>query len=261
MPSVIAAFIVIAAALAPQPPPGLGDDPAKFDQLLDAAFAGRDTAFLDAVTADDMRFTNGAVPGGAVWNKRQFLDAARASTGLTRTVDAVQVEQHGDLAETVGRVRVVTVSPVRTESHIDFVRLYRHGPRGWQFVSHRTVREVEGARPTPSVESATGAQPTEPGVFRPGNGVTMPRLLHDVKPQYTSEAMQKRIQGMVLIECVVNTDGSVRDVKVVRSLDALYGLDEQAIEAAKQWRFAPGTRNGQPVPVMVSLEMTFTLGK
>jgi TonB family protein len=41
----------------------------------------------------------------------------------------------------------------------------------------------------------------------------------------------------------------------------LAGLDEEAIKAAKQWKFAPGTRNGEPVPVMVSIELTFTLGK
>jgi TonB family protein len=50
-------------------------------------------------------------------------------------------------------------------------------------------------------------------------------------------------------------------VKVTRSLDAVYGLDEAAIKAAKQWRFAPGTFNGQPVPVAISIEMAFTRAK
>jgi protein TonB len=89
----------------------------------------------------------------------------------------------------------------------------------------------------------------------------LPRLIKDVKPQYTSEAMRAKVQGAVLVECVVLTDGTVGDLKVVRSLDKVYGLDEEAIKAAKQWRFAPGTREGVPVPVLITIELTFTLGK
>jgi TonB family protein len=73
--------------------------------------------------------------------------------------------------------------------------------------------------------------------------------------------MRAKIQGGVLLECVVQTDGTVGDVRVLRSLDTTYGLDQEAIKAAKQWKFAPGTRNGEPVPVMVTIELTFTLGK
>jgi TonB family protein len=105
------------------------------------------------------------------------------------------------------------------------------------------------------------ASPPLAGVVRPGNGVTLPRIIREVKPQYTAEAMRAKIQGRVVLECVVQTDGTVGDVRVIRSLDATYGLDDEAIKAAKQWKFAPGTRNGEPVPVMVSIELTFTLGK
>ena len=97
------------------------------------------------------------------------------------------------------------------------------------------------------------------GVYRPGNGVNIPRVLREVKPQYTSDAMRAKVQGTVLLECIVQTDGSVGDVHVVRSLDSTFGLDQEAIKAAKQWRFAPGTRLGEPVPVLVTIELTFTL--
>ena len=97
------------------------------------------------------------------------------------------------------------------------------------------------------------------GVYRPGNGVTLPRVLHEVRPQYTSDAMRAKVQGTVLLECVVRPDGCVGDVQVVRSLDPTFGLDQQAIKAAKQWRFAPGTRLGAAVPVQITIELTFTL--
>ena len=97
------------------------------------------------------------------------------------------------------------------------------------------------------------------GVYRPGNGVTVPRLLHEEKPQYTSDAMRAKVQGTVLLECVVRPDGSITDVQVIRSLDPTFGLDQQAIAAARKWRFAPGTRLGEPVPVLITIELTFTL--
>ena len=85
------------------------------------------------------------------------------------------------------------------------------------------------------------------GAYRPGNGVETPRLLREVKPQYTAQAMRAKIQGEVLLECIVQPDGSVGNIRVVRSLDSAFGLDQEAIKAARQWRFAPGTRQGQPV--------------
>ena len=97
------------------------------------------------------------------------------------------------------------------------------------------------------------------GVYRPGSGVTTPRLIQQVKPQYTSEAMRAKIQGEVWLEAVVMPDGTVGKVEVVRSLDPVFGLDQEAIKAARQWRFVPGTHLGQPVAVLITISMTFTL--
>ena len=86
------------------------------------------------------------------------------------------------------------------------------------------------------------------GAYRPGNGVETPRLLREVKPQYTAPAMRAKIQGEVLLECVVQPDGTVGNIRVVRSLDSTFGLDQEAIIAARQWRFAPGTRTRRAGP-------------
>jgi protein TonB len=72
--------------------------------------------------------------------------------------------------------------------------------------------------------------------------------------------MRARIEGTVVVECVVRPDGTVGDVRVLKSLDTAYGLDEEAVKATRQWRFIPGARNGKPVPVLVTLELMFTLG-
>ena len=97
------------------------------------------------------------------------------------------------------------------------------------------------------------------GVYRPGGDVTTPRLLYDVPPRYTTEAKRAGIQGTVWLEVVVLPDGTVGDVEVTKSLDRVYGLDDQAIAAARNWRFAPGTRFGEPVAVLVGLELFFNL--
>ena len=97
------------------------------------------------------------------------------------------------------------------------------------------------------------------GVFRPGSGIEMPRLLQEVKPAYTAEAMRAKVQGTVMLECVVLADGTVGNIEVVKSLDATFGLDQEAVKAARQWRFQPGTRFGEPVAVLVTIEMSFTL--
>jgi len=98
-----------------------------------------------------------------------------------------------------------------------------------------------------------------PEVFVPGNGVSLPVVVTSVKPEYTEDAKRARIEGIVLLDSVVRQDGTVGEVSVVRSLDSTFGLDRQATDAMKGWRFKPGMKDGKPVAVRVQIEMTFTL--
>jgi len=84
-----------------------------------------------------------------------------------------------------------------------------------------------------------------------------PTQIRTVTPNYTTEGMRRKIQGAVLLDAVVLSNGKVGDVRVIYPLGA--GLDEQAVAAVKQWRFRPGTLDGKPVPVVVQAEMRFTL--
>lgn len=97
------------------------------------------------------------------------------------------------------------------------------------------------------------------GALPPGNGVTVPKVTREVKPKYTRLAMLAKVQGSVWIECVVQKDGTVGDAVVTQSLDRTFGLDQEALTAARQWQFTPGTRAGEPVPVIVTIELTFAL--
>jgi TonB family protein len=113
-------------------------------------------------------------------------------------------------------------------------------------------------RPRALVFPASAAARLPPGASRPGNGVTLPRVLEWVRAQYTPEALRANIEGTVVLQAVVRTDGEAGDISVVRSLDSRFGLDQQAIAAVRQWRFAPGQRMGQPVPVFVQIEIVFS---
>lgn len=117
--------------------------------------------------------------------------------------------------------------------------------------------------PPPAAASTTqdpAEKPWSPaGVFRMDQGVTAPEVIQEVKPLYTAAAMRARIQGLVEVAAVIESDGTIGEVRVVRSLDKEFGLDEQAVGAIKQWEFKPGTKDGIAVPVLVKIELTFTL--
>jgi len=103
--------------------------------------------------------------------------------------------------------------------------------------------------------SATGTVP--PNVNRIGNNVTPPSVLSRVEPQYTPAARAAKLQGTVVLECVIDEQGIPKVLRVVRSLDP--ELDQNAIAAIEQWRFRPGTRNGTPVKVSLNIEVNFNL--
>lgn len=88
-------------------------------------------------------------------------------------------------------------------------------------------------------------------------GVENPKLKRSVPPRYTADALSAGIQGTVALRAIVEKDGRVREVIVVRSLER--GLDAEAVRAAKQFQFEPGTLDGVQVPVMVSLEIDFAI--
>jgi protein TonB len=95
-------------------------------------------------------------------------------------------------------------------------------------------------------------------LYRPGSGVIPPTLLREVKPTYTVEALRAKIQGSVLLEVVVQRDGTPRDIRVFRSLDPK-GLDLEAVRAVERWRFSPGRLNGVPVDVLVTIALDFSI--
>jgi protein TonB len=97
------------------------------------------------------------------------------------------------------------------------------------------------------------------GAYRPGNGVENPIRIREEKPQYTPEAMRAKIQGTVELEAIISPSGKVTEVRVIRSLDKVFGLDEKAREAVFKTPFIPCKKQGVAVPCLVVFELQFTL--
>jgi len=113
-------------------------------------------------------------------------------------------------------------------------------------------------------DSGPGVGPGKKGGFGgdamgEGSGAQPPTLLRGVDPRYTTEAMRAKVQGTVTLEALIAADGTVRDIRVVKSLDRTYGLDEQALRTARQWLFRPAMFQGQPVAYLVIIELSFNL--
>ena len=114
------------------------------------------------------------------------------------------------------------------------------------------IGEGTGAGIGPGSGGGTGGGP-----YRPGSGITAPGLLREVRPDYTEEARRRGLEGDVVLEIVVRSDGTVGDIKVLQGLSG--GLNQRAIDAVRQWRFSPARRFGTPVDVMVEVAVEFKL--
>jgi periplasmic protein TonB len=95
------------------------------------------------------------------------------------------------------------------------------------------------------------------GVFHVGGGVSAPEAISTPDPDYTEEARRAKTQGTCILGLIVDSEGNPRDIRVVRGLGS--GLDAKAIEAVRQWRFEPAKKDGKPVNVLISVEVSFRL--
>jgi TonB family protein len=103
-----------------------------------------------------------------------------------------------------------------------------------------------------------GPPPMEPtGPIRVGGDVKAPKKIVFPSPQYTEIARKARITGVVIVEAIIDKQGSVTNVKVLKGLPM--GLDQAAAEAVKRWKFEPATLNGKPVAVIYNLTVNFQL--
>lgn len=122
---------------------------------------------------------------------------------------------------------------------------------------------VEGGVHGGVVGGIVGGLPAEapqaaPHYMRIGGNLKAPKLVHDVKPEYPLLAQQARVQGFVILEARVGPDGAVQTVRVLRSIPL---LDDAAVAAVRQWRYKPLLLNGQPMPFVLSVTVSFRISQ
>jgi TonB family protein len=164
---------------------------------------------------------------------------------------------------------VLSVSAKAVPERAAVVEIARHHGFGRLCVSGRLVRknapfelaliEVDTLREI-KAEGEPVPDPLGPDVWRTCDpGVRLPIVVKERRPNYPSRALGLGIEGVVWIEAVVGTDGKVSKTRVVRSRDRRNGLDDEALAAASKWQFEPGTKDGQPVAMAVTIELSFTI--
>jgi TonB family protein len=108
-------------------------------------------------------------------------------------------------------------------------------------------------QPAPILQDSASPVP----VYKIGNGVTPPREIRHVDPEFSDRARAAHYQGTCILSVVVGEDGKPRDIKVTQPLGM--GLDEKAVEAVRDWRFEPALKDGKPVAVLIGVEVDFHL--
>ena len=100
------------------------------------------------------------------------------------------------------------------------------------------------------------APPAPKQVYRVGGDIRPPQKIRDVAPRYPSIAQASRVEGIVILEALISEDGSVQNVKVLRGKPL---LDQAAVDAVRQWLFTKPLLNGEPVPVVMTVTVSFSL--
>jgi TonB family protein len=220
--------------------------------LCASAFAAPAKQLLGARSAHhELRVERSVVAAGQIEYGVVVVDLDSGKTVLS---SQIKTGQPLDVASAAGgrqvRVRLAdtpqffsaSVNVIDGKTIVDDFRTW------WQLEPH----DVPPPPPTTPVLNA-------PGAFRVGGDVKAPVVIRRVDPQYTDEARQNHISGIVIVEVVIDKSGRVRDAVVLKPLP--FGLDKAAIDAVRQWEFRPGTLNGEPVDVIFNLTINFRLDK
>jgi hypothetical protein len=121
---------------------------------------------------------------------------------------------------------------------------------------------------SPSKPASPRSNPDASGRYHAGEGVTLPKLIYSVEPEFSEKLRKKKINGSCVVGLTVDTDGNPKDVHVVSSIPgledkklhaAVVELQDSCIKPVKQYRFEPGTYQGKPVPVELKVEINFQI--
>lgn len=162
---------------------------------------------------------------------------------------------------TVTNVSVMSGDPELAQAAEQAARRWKYVPffRGGKAIPVSTTVTLQfkiGDAGKPEITASYQPRAIGP-IFTITNDVVPPKALYAPNPEYSKEARKAGIEGTCVLDIVVGPDGSAHNIRVSRSLGK--GLDEEAIEAVKHWKFQPAMKDGQPVAVAAKIEVSFRL--
>jgi TonB family protein len=110
---------------------------------------------------------------------------------------------------------------------------------------------------SPESAGAGDVRQSDGPVVRIGRGVTAPRVIHQTEPAFSDQAREAKYQGVVVVSLIVDKTGRPRNIRIVRPLGL--GLDQKAVETISTWQFDPAKKDGEPVDVVINVEVNFHL--
>jgi TonB family protein len=150
-------------------------------------------------------------------------------------------------------------SPWFEDHDVQSGRTYSYSVASVDTGGNESPHSLEASKTAPGPGEAVGGPPDAPPPLRAvrvGGWLKEPTKLQDVRPVYPDIAKQARVQGVVILDCTISPQGKVTDVKVLRGHPL---LDDAATKAVKQWRYQPTLLNGEPVPVIMTVTVNFSL--
>jgi TonB family protein len=193
-------------------------------------------------------------PAFEYFQHAQQVDPDRAGTALMWMAVVRQTEQNTDEAERLYQAALAAQDPKALDAAV-IMEVYAVFLRA----QGRDDQAREISERAAAIQKVNAVEaPTHPAdVYRIGKDVSPPSQVLKREPEYSEEARAARLQGTVVVQVVIGTDGFAHDARIVRGLGL--GLDENAIEAIGQWQFKPGVKDGQPVKVAATIEVNFRL--
>ena len=184
------------------------------------------------------------------------------ATAFARAAADKQQSQQGPEQDALRRL---ATQPRDLTAQLDLIRIYLDTNRlaEAELLLTRALNQVREqriiAQQAAMAPAVNGAQPagSVPGRVRVGGGIQEPKLIRKVPPVYPAEALAARVEGIVIIEAVIDVTGAVKEMKVLRAQPL---LEAAAVDAVRQWQFTPTLLNGVPVEVIMTLTVNFTLG-
>ena len=166
---------------------------------------------------------------------------------------AVRIAAEAMVRDAAGALRRWTYDPP-AKGPISFTVSFSFKPGAEATAAQSTTVSPPLLTVAAAAAAAAAAGPNQP--VRVGGQIKAPTQISKVQPVYPLEARQARVQGIVIMEAIIGFDGRVTDVKVLRSVPL---LDQAAVDAVRQWVYTPTLLNGAPVPVIMTVTVTFNL--